>query len=287
MSAQLVSAAPLAHLRWDPLGAPRGVVLLLHGVGGGRGAWDDANSGTGRALAQAGFVALAVDLPGYGLSASIEPYSLAGMAQAVRELIDGLALTLPNTPLALVGHSMGGMVAQELMAASPERVSALVLAGTSPAFGKPEGDWQAAFLKSRFAPLDAGLGMAGLAAPLVAAMVAPGTPDQVQQRAQVMMACVPEPTYRRALQALVAFDRRAELARIAVPTLVITGEHDRTAAPEVAQRMAGRIAGARLHILPSAGHLLNMEQPEAFNAALCAFLRQALGVKNPHASAVA
>jgi len=200
----------------------------------------------------------------------VQPYDLAGMAGAV---IDTLA-ALGRGPAVLVGHSMGGMVAQEVMARAPQAVAALVLAGTSPAFGKPGGDWQQAFLQSRFAPLDAGLGMAGLAAQLVPAMVAPGTAPAAIAAAQAMMAGVPEATYRAAVAALVAFDRRANLPNIHVPTLVITGEHDRTAAPEVARKMAERISGAQCHILPGAGHLLNIEQPDAFNTVLLQFLQQ-------------
>jgi pimeloyl-ACP methyl ester carboxylesterase len=74
--------------------------------------------------------------------------------------------------------------------------------------------------------------------------------------------------------ALLPFDGRAALPGIHVPTLVITGEHDRTAPPEVARRMAQRIPGAQLAITPGAGHLLGMEQPDAFNTALLAFLAQ-------------
>ena len=272
MSARLVTAAPLAHLRWDPPNGPGPQVMLLHGVGGGRQAWDDAcmgmGLGSGAALAAAGFTALAVDFPGYGLSATVQPYDLAGMAGAVAALIDHQG----RGPATVVGHSMGGMVAQQLVASVPQAVTALVLAGTSPAFGKPGGDWQQQFLQSRFAPLDAGIGMAGLAAPLVAGMVAPGIAPERQARAHALMAGVPEATYRAAVRALVAFDQRANLPHIGVPTLVITGEFDRTAAPEVARKMAERIPGAQLAILPGAGHLLNIEQPAAFNAALLAFL---------------
>lgn len=265
MTAQLVTNTPLAHLRWDGGGQ---TVLMLHGVGGGRQAWEV--SGTGDALAAAGFTALAADFPGYGLSAPVQPYDLAGMAGAV---IDTLA-RLGGGPAILVGHSMGGMVAQEVIARAPQAVAGLVLAGTSPAFGKPGGDWQQAFLQSRFAPLDAGLGMAGLAQQLVPAMVAPGTAPAAIAAAQAMMAGVPEATYRAAVAALVAFDRRANLPNIAVPTLVITGEHDRTAAPDAARKTAERIAGAQCEILPGAGHLLNIEQPAAFNTVLLRFLQQ-------------
>ena len=77
---------------------------------------------------------------------------------------------------------------------------------------------------------------------------------------------------RSAVAALVAFDRRANLPLISVPTLVITGALDKTAAPEVARKMAERIPGALLLTVPGAGHLLPMEQPAAFNTALLAFL---------------
>ncbi|MEY4750485.1 MAG: hypothetical protein RIQ60_2699 [Pseudomonadota bacterium] len=291
LAPRLVIAAPLAHLRWDAVlaggdgatGAPtaattstdadeaaasRPPVVMIHGVGGSRAAWAETWSDTGRVLAEAGHLAIAVDLPGYGASPAIEPYDLPGLAAAVAALI----ATLPGGCAVLVGHSLGGMVAQEVAARKPERIAGLALVSTSSAFGKPDGDWQQAFLRSRFAPLDAGLGMAGLAAQLVPAMVAPGTaPDRIAA-AQALMARVSESTYRAALTALLAFDRKAELAAIKVPTLVITGEQDGASPPKVAEGMAARIPGARLAIVPGAGHLLNLEQPAALHAELLGLL---------------
>jgi pimeloyl-ACP methyl ester carboxylesterase len=87
---------------------------------------------------------------------------------------------------------------------------------------------------------------------------------------------VPEATYRTALRAIAAFDRRAALAEIRIPTLCLAGEHDRTAPPEVMLRMAQRIAGAEYRCLSDAGHIANVEQPEEFNAAVVDFLRRAL-----------
>ena len=72
--------------------------------------------------------------------------------------------------------------------------------------------------------------------------------------------------------ALVAFDRRASLPSITVPTLVITGEHDQAAPPAVSQRLAQKIPRSALSILPGAGHLAPIEQPAAFARALDVFL---------------
>ncbi|MCW5635842.1 MAG: alpha/beta hydrolase [Rubrivivax sp.] len=272
---RLVTDAPLAHLEWRPAGAGRArapVAVLLHGVGGGR----EGFPATGPALAAQGFRVLAADQPGYGLSGPIEPHDMAGMAEAVRRLI-AWATGDPQHGAFVVGHSMGGMVAQELAASAPHAVRALVLAATSPAFGSPDGAWQAGFLRSRFAPLDAGLGMPGLAAQLVPAMAGRDAQPQRLAVAQALMAGVPEGTYRRALAALVRFDRREALARIAVPTLVVTGEDDRTAAPEVARRMAARIPGAEVAIVPGTGHLLMLEQPERFDHVLLDFVARRVG----------
>jgi 3-oxoadipate enol-lactonase len=264
---RLVFDAPLAHLRW---GEGARAVVLLHGVGGGREAWGDRISGTGAALAEAGFMAIAPDLPGYGDSPSIEPYDMAGLAASVAALID----SLPAAACALVGHSMGGMVAQELMARAPAQVRALVLSGTTAAFGKAEGAWQAAFLAQRLAPLDAGAGMARLAPGLALGMAAASAPHDAVARAAVLMSAVPEATYRRALQAIVGFNRRELLGDLRLPVLCLAGEQDRNAPPAVMQQMAARIAGAEYQCLAGVGHLANLEAPAPFNRALIDFLQR-------------
>lgn len=252
-------------------GAGADVVLLLHGIGGGAAVWGDAGSGTTKVLADAlGCRVAAVDLPGYGASAAMGPPMLRSMVDGVLQVLEALA---PRRA-AIVGHSMGGMVAQELVASHPGRVQALVLACTSPAFGRAEGDWQSRFVAERLAPLDAGLGMAGMARQLVPGMVAPEASPAALAAAIDVMSRVPEATYRAALAAIVAFDRRAALSQMALPVLCLAGAHDRTAPPEVMQRMASRIPGARYACLEGAGHIANVEQPEAFNAAVAGFLRE-------------
>lgn len=257
-------------------------VLLLHGIGGGQSIWGDETSGTARALAAAGYSAISIDLPGYGESAAMGAPDLDLFVAAVLAVIDHAAARRT----VLLGHSMGGMVAQELVARQPSAVDGLVLACTSAAFGGSGGrhadSWQARFVAERLAPLDAGLGMAGMAQRLVPGMVAPASGAAARQLSIDVMARVPEPTYRAALKTIVAFDRREALASIAVPTLLLAAEHDRTAPPDMMQRMATRIGSrAQFVCLLRAGHIANVEAPAAFNAAVLQFLHQHFAGSEP------
>lgn len=241
-------------------------VVMLHGIGGGKAAWPAQFD----ALTDAGYRAVAWDMPGYGDSATIDPYDFAGLATALAPVLQ--AERDAGRRVVLLGHSMGGMVAQQAYAAMPKAIDGMVLSGTSPAFGKADGDWQRDFVAARTAPLDAGRTMAEMAAGLVRGMVAPDAPADAVAFATRVMASVPPDTYRAALHALVRFDQRAALAGIAVPVLALAGEHDANAAPAVMERMAARIPGAEYRCLPGVGHLACMERPARFNEALLDFL---------------
>lgn len=246
-------------------------VLMLHGIGGGHVAFAPQVE----TLAAAGYRAVAWDMPGYGHSAPIEPYTFKGLAQSCIDLVDALQCE----HVVLLGHSMGGMVAQEVVARRPERVSRLVLCGTSAAFGKRTDGrsadaWAQQFIAQRTAPLDAGQSMAQVAQRLVPQMVGPGSLPEGLRLAEHCMAGVPAATYRRALDCLVTFDRQAALGDIRVPTLLIGGEFDRVAAPAVMKQMAEAIPDARYAELKGIGHLMNLEAPDDFDALLLDFLAQ-------------
>jgi pimeloyl-ACP methyl ester carboxylesterase len=245
-------------------GAGAVAVVMLHGVGGGKAAWADQLE----SFAAAGHRAVAWDTPGYGDSPAVEPYDIAGLARALEALLDALA-----APRAvLLGHSMGGMIAQEAAALFPRKIAGLVLAATSPAFGKPDGEWQREFLRQRLGPLDEGRTMAELAPALVAGMVGRDADPGGVRRAIDVMARVPGDTYHKALRALVGFDRRAALGEIAVPVLALAGELDATAPPAVMERMARKIPGAEYAVLAGCGHLAGLERPREFDAAVLGWL---------------
>lgn len=241
-------------------------VFLLHGVGGGKEAW--ANNQP--VLAAAGFRTVAWDMPGYGASSPLSLCTNTLLAEALKTLMAHIGAQRN----VLLGHSMGGMIAQELAALHPSLVHGLILYSSSPAFGKPDGAWQQQFLQSRFAPLDQGLGMDGLAGKIVPGMFAPGADPARLAEAAALMARVPPGSYRAALSAIVSFNRLAELGNIAVPTLCLAGELDLNAPPAVVEKMAGRIAGAQYQCLRGVGHIANIEQPALFNSTVLAFLKQ-------------
>src|SRR3954468_2719450 len=134
-------------------------VLMLHGTGGGHLAFAPQVE----TLASSGYRAVAWDMPGYGHSAPIEPYTFKGLAESCIHLI----ASLQCQNVVLVGHGMGGMVAQEVVARRPDLVNRLVLCGTSGAFARAEAEWQRDFVARRTAALDAGHSMIELAQTLV------------------------------------------------------------------------------------------------------------------------
>jgi pimeloyl-ACP methyl ester carboxylesterase len=249
---------------FDERGGGDTAVVMLHGVGGGAAAW----AGQLESFARAGYRAVAWDAPGYGGAPAIDPYDLAGLACSLEALLDALAA--PR--VVLLGHSMGGMLAQEAAVAFPRKIAGLVLSATSPAFGRPDGEWQRSFLGERLGPLDAGKTMADLAPALVGRMVGPDADPAGVRRAIEVMSRVRGETYRKALAAIVGFDRRAALGALRLPVLAIAGEHDATAPPAGMEKMAGKIPGAEYVLLAGCGHLANLERPRAFDEAVLGWL---------------
>jgi pimeloyl-ACP methyl ester carboxylesterase len=233
--------------------------LFLHGVGGGHHAWELQLPYFGGL----GYPSHAWDQPGYGHSPIIEPYDLERISASLARLIESLA----DEPVVLVGHSMGGMIAQETYVRYPQLIKALVLCFTSPAFAGGNSEFTRQFIAARIGPLDEGKTMAQIAAQLIPTM---GSNSKL---AVQIMAGVPPDTYRRAVHLLTTFDRRKELAAIKVPTLVVAGSEDKTAPPAVMERMALKIPHAEYVLLDNCGHLGPMDQPDAFNAALLSFLK--------------
>ncbi len=243
-------------------------VVFLQGIGGDARLWAPQVD----SFRAAGYEPVALDLPGYGPCPPVDHMTFDMLAEDVERAVDERKLDRP----VLVGHSLGGMIAQTCLRRRPQGYRAAVLSGTSPAFGDPSGDFQKKFLADRLGPLDAGGTMADVARASAEQLMAPGADAPNRQMMIDLMSAIAPSTYRAAVQCLVDFDERANLGHIQVPVLCLVGERDRNAPASMMERMAGKIPGAKYVCLPGLGHMPNLEAPQAHDAAIFAFLHEAL-----------
>lgn len=243
-------------------------IVFLQGIGGAARLWAPQVA----SFKAAGYEPIALDLPGYGARPPVDHMTFDMLAADVEATVDERKLDRP----VIVGHSLGGMIAQTCLRRRPQGYRAAVLSGTSPAFGNPSGDFQKKFVADRLAPLDAGKTMADMAEGVANQLMGPNADPKNRALLIEVMGSISPRTYRAAVQCLVGFDERANLGQIKVPVLCLVGSLDNNAPPAMMEKMASKIPGARYTLLPGLGHMPNLEAPKAFNAAIFDFLREAL-----------
>jgi 3-oxoadipate enol-lactonase len=240
-------------------------LVFLHGIGGAARGW----RGQLKAFSDR-YHAIAWDMPGYGGSAALPAVSIVTLADALQDFLQQVGAGKPI----LVGHSIGGMIVQQFLVQHPDAARAVVLAQTSPAFGNAAGDWQKNFIEARLGPLDRGETMRTLAPSLVQGIIGDDPDAAGMDLARDCMASVPEASYRAAMLSMLGFDLRVALKNIAVPTLVLSGSKDKNAPAPTMAKMASYIPSAEYVEIEGAGHLVNLERPQIFNAELNRFLAQ-------------
>jgi 3-oxoadipate enol-lactonase len=242
------------HRRFDgPEDAP--VLVLSNSIGTTLELWDAQVP----AFAQA-FRVVRYDQLGHGRSEIRPgPYTVELLGRELLGLLDGLGVER----FSFCGLSLGGAVGQWLGANADGRLDRLVLAGTSAYFGPPER-WieRAAIVRSE--------GMEPIADATMGRWFTPAYAGAAVIRERFVD--TPPEGYAACCDALRDWDFRTELGSVSAPTLVVVGADDPAATPDDARLLAERIPGARMEIIPGAAHLLNVEQPDAFNAAVLAHL---------------
>ncbi|GIX33728.1 MAG: alpha/beta hydrolase [Lysobacterales bacterium] len=245
----------------------RGRAILLHGLGGSSFSWRY----TGPALADAGFDAIAIDLPPWGYSERRKPRG--DLATCLVELADRVG---GPDPVAAIGHSMGASVASLLAERLGSRAFALVLVDGVPQ-GRRAGRGLFGLLSyppfSRYAELFAHwrlLGRESFARSLSSAYGRPATAEEVEG-------------YLRPLK--IAGTAGAVFAfgfygggggRWDQPTLLIWGREDRWVPPQVAERFLARFPSARIAWIEEAAHNPMETHPQAFHDALLGFLSESI-----------
>jgi pimeloyl-ACP methyl ester carboxylesterase len=210
------------------------------------------------------------DLKGFGYS---ERDANAGLSHSdqvamLRTLLDRLGITR----VSIVGHSMGGAIAQRFAATYPEMVDALVLAASMPADGRPRSPRLPGVLLRPVLPLVAGAAASRL--------LAAGFDDPSLLTDEVREEYVRPARIKGSMDGLmqmmcdVRSDQPVDLARITMPVLLLFGAHDPVAPLGMAKQIRQRIPQARLTVIERAAHLLLEEQPDACNRAMADFLRE-------------
>jgi 3-oxoadipate enol-lactonase len=253
---------PIAWRQAGPDGGAQ--VILLHGLGGSRTAWEPQLA----ALAESGYRAAAWDMPGYGASAAIEPLTFPMLVEAVGRWLDLLRAESAH----VVGLSLGGMVAQHVALAMSDRVRSMALLDTSPAFGFDGTTTAEEWVDQRLRPLARGEAPATIAPVVLRSIMADAVAGDALDAAIAAMARIPSTGLAAAVRCLVTHDLRGRVNQIATPTLVLVGEHDRETPHSYSAYLADQIEGARLVVVPGSGHISNLERPDEVNRLLLEFL---------------
>ena len=201
-----------------------------------------------------------------GTEATAGPYSLDELSEDVRALLRALGITRTH----FIGLSMGGMIGQIIAIKYPQMLQSLVLCDTMsrvPTEAKPMWD-------DRIHTAETG-GMEPLVEPTLARWFTEpfrqkGSP--VLDQVRTMIRTTPPRGYMGCCHAIAALNLTDHLKAITLPTLIIVGEDDPATPVAASHVIHEQVRGSELVILKSAAHLSNLEQPEAFNQALTAFL---------------
>lgn len=222
---------------------------------------------------QAGYRVVACDAPGYGISEIPQTFSLPGMAEMVNRLIDATA-TRRNV---LLGHSMGGMVAQKVVDQQPGRLQALVLSATVHTFNHSGEKWQADFLRTRVAPLTQGRSIAEYAPDLLRTMMGPGASSPTIDHALYNIRQMRGEAFQKAIVAISQYLEDDVPARLNLPVLCIAGELDETCPSPVMKKMSQMMPRGEFHEIKGVGHYGWGERADEYHAVVESFLSRALG----------
>lgn len=230
-------------------------IIFIHGSGGNASIWQRIMD----IIAQNGWGSIAISLPGHGDSEGQGMASIAEYREFVNDFIE--AKGLKN--IFLAGHSLGGGIVLDFALKYPEKLAGIILIGTGARLRvhpqalemfrqMAEGE-----IEPKFEPW-------AFAENTPAHILAEGEKEWWMTNPQVRY---------MDLKACDQFDIMEELEKIHLPTLVVVGTKDRLTPVKYAEYLHKRIKGAKLEVIPEAGHMLMLEAPEPLSLAIVNFLK--------------
>ncbi len=246
----------------DENAAGNTVVLLLHGLGATGESWLLQFP----ALIQKNYHVIAPDARGFGKSTY--PGGRTSISQMAGDMV-GLLKNLGVSQAHVVGISLGGTLALQMALDYPDLVNRLVLVNTF-AVLRPDRISVWFYYAQRFILIN----LIGLPtqARAVARHIFPDPQQEEYRRLLVEQILQADPHgYRSTMIALAFFNVKRYLSKIQAPTLIVTGEKDNTVPPKNQAHLVELIPGARQIMIPSAGHAVTIDQPDAFNRCLIDF----------------
>jgi len=228
-------------------------LVLLHGFVGGSGFWLAQETGLMDRLEL-----ISIDLPGFAGSGHVPaPDSLAGYAQAVVDHLEALGVRR----FALLGFSMGGMIAQQLAKDCPDRVSSLILYGSSAVGDLPHRfeSWEASIARLERDGVEATTDKT------VATWFVAGKAHPFHAICRAACAGANKASCIRVMRAMQGWSSVPWLKELRLPTLVIVGDKDRSTKPSDSVILWEGIPGSELAVLPNCAHGAHMESPDLFN----------------------
>jgi 3-oxoadipate enol-lactonase len=245
-------------------------VLVIHGYTGNHRNW----ALTIKPLLAAGYRTVSPDNPGHGESSAptaYEPYELGHVADVIYELAAGLDLE----PSIVIGHSMGGAIAEEYALRHRDAVRALVLVGSA---GGASGDERSPMAQhiDDLRDVFARGGMGAVFDRLGALGLQPGVESMSESQRSVLRGEFAKTSWSGYEFAGLALRTRREtlsgLADFDAPTLIVHGENESPQLQRVSRDLESAVAGSRRVVIAGAGHSPQIEAPDAFNRELLAFL---------------
>ncbi|OQY50208.1 MAG: hypothetical protein B6240_02130 [Desulfobacteraceae bacterium 4572_87] len=233
----------------------RPTLVMIHGAGGRSQVWCNQVH-----LLKSSLNTLAIDLPGHGESTGSARGTIGEYAVWLMETLEAF---FPDPPF-LMGHSMGGAIVQTAAFEKPSLMKGLILAATGPRMGVAP-----AFLEGLLNNFE------NIIDTIMGYAYAPEVDHRLVTEGAVLMREAGSTVVHGDFMACNRFDMRDRIAKIILPTLILCGEKDQLTPPTLSEKLSGAIDGSRYEIVPSAGHMVMIENPKAFNKIVLDFILEA------------